>query len=194
MTIPSKADISKRNKKLEQFKKQLDENGRMQENKLCTQIRSAIRKVWMSHAAKLAYLYERTIPDMDDSTRTKWLIKCECCDNLFKLNEVEVNHKKGENPLQTLDDVLPFAMSILGVSHEDLEVLCKECHAILTYSERYGVTFEEAKAEKAVIAKLKQTVVKQKAELKKAGYKDKDISNEEKRRNAFRELLSKEEK
>ena len=192
MTIPSKQDLSKREKKRQDLWKGLNEDGSMSEKQLCTQIRSAIRSVWMKHKTKLSYLYDKTLPDMDDATRTKWLIECEMCFEKYKLSEVEVNHKKGENPLQTLEDVLPFAQSILGVTHDDIEVLCKECHATLTYSQRYGVSLEEAKSQKKVIQKLKQPVSKQKEELKKYGYSLSEISNEEKRREAYSKILGKE--
>lgn len=189
MTVPSKADLEKRRKALESFKKNLDENGRASEKALCSAIRSAIRSVWLKHNTKLAYLYERTIPDMDPTTRTKWLIKCECCSGLFKLSDVEVNHRKGENQLLSFEDVLPFTQSILGVGYDDIEVLCKECHSILTYSERYGVSIEEAKLEKDVIKKINQKVTVQKKELLAAGFKASDTSNEEKRRECYRKLL-----
>lgn len=189
MTVPSKADIEKRQKALEKFKSKLDANGKASEKSLCSAIRSAIRGVWMKHDTKLAYLYERTIPDMNPDTRTKWLIQCECCGEMFKLGDVEINHRKGENQLLSFEDVLPFTQSILGVGFDDIEVLCKGCHSILTYSERYGVTFEEAKKEKAVIEKINQTVAKQKKELLAAGFTHKDISNEEKRRECYRKLI-----
>lgn len=189
MTVPSDADIKKRRKALEGFKKKLDVEGRASEKALCSAIRSAIRGVWMKHDTKLAYLYERTIPDMNPNTRTKWLIQCESCGEMFKLSDVEVNHKKGENQLLSFEDVLPFTQSILGVSYDDIEVLCKDCHAVQTYSERYGVTLEEAKLEKDVIKKINQKVTTQKKELLAAGYKASDISNEEKRRDAYRKLL-----
>lgn len=189
MVTPTKAEIDKRKKKLEQFEKGLDEKGKMSEKKLCSQIRSAIRQVWMKHDTKLAKIYRQTKPDMDDSTRTKWLIECECCGKDTKLSDIECDHKVGEHSLKTLEDVLPFAESILRVEYEDLQLVCTECHSTITYSERYGMSFEEAKAEKSVIAKISLPVAKQKKELKEAGYKDKDISNADKRRNAYRELL-----
>jgi len=49
--------------------------------------------------------------------------------------------------------------------------------------------FESAKKEKLVIEKINQTVAKQKKELLAAGFKAADISNEEKRREAYRKLL-----
>lgn len=189
MTVPSKADLDKRKKALEGFKKKLDADGKASEKALCSAIRSAIRGVWMKHDTKLAYLYERTIPDINPNTRTKWLIQCECCGEMFKLGDVEINHKKGENQLLSFEDVLPFTQSILGVGFNDIEVLCKDCHAILTYSERYGVSLEEAKLEKDVIKKINQKIAVQKKELLAYGYKASEVSNEEKRRDAYREIL-----
>jgi|TARA_A100001391_G_scaffold33224_1_gene17963 hypothetical protein len=190
MVTPTKEEIEKRKKKLEQFEKGLDEYGKMSEKKLCSQIRSAIRQVWMKHDTKLAKIYKQTKPDMDDSTRTKWLIECECCGKDTKLSDIECDHKLGEHSLKTLEDVLPFAESILRVEYKDLQLVCTDCHSTITYAERYGMSFEDAKKEKGVIAKLKQSVTKQKQELKKAGFKDKDISNADKRREAYRKLLN----
>ena len=190
MVVATKAEIEKREKKRQDLWKGLNPDGSMTEKQLCTQLRSAIRGVWMAHKTKLSYLYDNTFPDTNPNTRTKWLVECEMCHEHFKLSDVEVNHLRGENPLQTLEDVLPFAKSILGVTHEDIEILCKECHAQLTFSERYGVSLEEAKKQKAVIAKLKQTVAKQKAELKKAGFTNAEISNEKLRKECYTKLLN----
>lgn len=191
MTVPSKADISKRKKKLDNWWKGLNEDGSMSEKKLCTLLRSSVRQVWMKHPVKLSYLYTKTYPDMNKATRTKWLVDCEICNKSFKTNDVQVDHIKGEHSLLTLDDVVPFATSILGVNHEDLQIACISCHECLTYAERYDMSMEDAKKEKAVIAKLKQTVAKQKVELKKAGYKPTEISNADKRRECYRKLLDK---
>lgn len=189
MTVPSQSDLDKRKKALEQFNKHLDSEGRVTEKKLCSDLRSAIRQVWMKHPSKLSLLYKHTIPDMDDSTRTKWLIKCNECEQLFKLSDVEVNHKKGEHSLKTLDDLRGFAESILNVSHNDIEILCVSCHSIHTYSERYGVTLEEAKEMKNVIKKLNQKVTEQKKELLAAGFKKDQITNEDKRKECYIKLL-----
>ena len=189
LTIPSKSDIAKRKKKLDTWLKGLEEDGSMSEKKLCTLLRSSVRQVWFKHPVKLSYLYSKTYPDMDNSTRTKWLVDCEHCRKPFKTNEVQVDHIIGEHSLLCLEDVVPFAKSILGVSHDDLRILCIPCHEACTYSERYGLSVEEAFAEKKVIAKIKQTVAKQKAELKKFGYKPAEYSNEDKRRALYRLLL-----
>lgn len=189
MTVPSKLDIDKRRKALDKFKSSLDADGKATEKSLCTAVRSAIRKTWMQHPTKLAYLYEHTYPDMNPNTRTKWLCDCEMCKQPFKLADIEVNHKKGENSLLCFDDMATFAQSILGVGFDDIEVLCKECHAALTYGSRYGVTIEEAKERKVVIQKLKQTVAKQKKELLAFGFKSTETSNEPLRRDCYEKLM-----
>lgn len=189
MTVPSKADIEKRKKALEKFKAGLDADGRATEKSLCTAIRSAVRQTWMKHPTKLAYLYEHTYPDMNPNTRTKWLCDCEMCGKAFKLADIEVNHKQGENSLLSFDDMVPFTKSILGVGFDDIEVLCKDCHAILTYSERYGVSLDEARKKKIVIQKLKQKVATQKKELLAYGFKKSDITNEDLRKACYEKLL-----
>lgn len=189
MTVPSKKDIRDRQAKLDKMLKGLEADGSMSEKKLCTQMRSAVRQTWMRHSVKISYLMKQSYPDMNPNTRTKWLVDCECCGEAFKTSDVQIDHKQGEHSLLTLEDILPFAQSILGVSHDDLQVVCIPCHEAITYAERYGMSLEDAFKEKAVIAKLKQTVTRQKTELKNAGFAAKDISNETKRRECYRQLL-----
>lgn len=192
MTLATKQDIEKRKKKLDTWLRGLNEDGSMSEKKLCTLLRSSVRNVWLRHPVKLSYIYSKSYPDKNPTTRTKWLIDCEMCTRSFKMSAIQVDHMKGEHQLLSLDDVVPFATSILGVSHEDLQILCVPCHEAKTYSSRYNVTLEEAFAEKEVIAKLKQPVTKQKSELKLAGFKHKEITNAVKRRGCYRTLLQKE--
>lgn len=192
MTQPSEEDIRKRQEKLDKLLKGLNEDGSMPEGKLCTQLRSAVRQVWKMHDVKVSYLMKQSYADMDMTTRTKWLVDCEICKEPFKTSEVQIDHVVGEHSLKTFEDLVPFSKSILGVSHEDLRVLCVPCHEAVTYSSRAGITLEEAFKEKPVIAKINQPVAVQKKELLKAGYLAKEITNEEKRRNCYRELLDKE--
>ena len=189
MTLATKSDIEKRKKKLDTWLKGLNEDGSMSEKELCTLLRSSVRQVWFKHPVKLSYLYSKTYPDKNPATRTKWLIDCEMCECSFKTSDVQVDHIIGEHSLLSLEDVVPFATSILGVSHEDLRILCVPCHEAQTYSSRYNMTLEEAFAEKEVIAKLKKPVDKQKQELKLYGFKPKDITNADKRRECYRKMI-----
>jgi hypothetical protein len=188
MTVPSQADIKKREDKLKEFMKRLNEDGSPQEKHVVAVVRSAIRQAWMKSDVKLAYLYSKTIPDLDDSTRTKWLVRCEICEGLFKLSDVEIDHKEGNHSFVKVEDFKNYFDNILMVNFDGLQVLCKEgCHATKSYMEKYGCTWDEAVVQKEAIS-----IIKSKKEL--SWLKEHGIvpaSNAEKRRNQIIEELSK---
>lgn len=189
MTIPSQADIKKREDKLKEFLKKLDSDGKPQEKHVVSVVRSAIRQAWMKSDVKLAYLYSKTIPDMDDSTRTKWLFKCEICGELFKQNEVEVDHRHtGNTKFTSVEQFEQFFTNVLMVGFDGLQILCKEDHLVKTLSESLGITFEEAKIEKEVIK-----IMKLKAAQIDKWLKDHNVvtaKNPQARRDAIRGVLS----
>jgi len=152
MTVPSKLDIQKRESKLQEFLKRLNEDGSPQEKHVVSVVRSAIRSAWMKSNVKLAYLYKNTIPDMDDSTRTKWLCKCEICQGTFKLTDVQIDHKMGNHSFTKADDFRSYFDNILMVGFDDLQVLCVSCHECKSMAERLGISFQEASYHKQAIA------------------------------------------
>lgn len=149
--IPSDKDIKNRENKLNDFLSKIDENGKSTEKQMLAVVRSSIRKAWMRSPTKLAYLYSKTLPDMDDNTKTKWKIQCECCKSFFKINEVEVDHKHGNHSLLSIADFENFFNKILMVGFDDLQILCKNCHDIKSYSEKFNMTLEDAEIEKKII-------------------------------------------
>lgn len=191
MTIPSDLDIKKREDKLKQFLKRLDKDGKPQEKHILSVVRSAIRQAWMKSDVKLAYLYMNTIPDMDDSTRTKWLVKCEMCGELFKLTDVEIDHKWGNHSFTKVGDFENYFNNILMVNFEGLSILCKEDHALKTLSESLGISIDEARVEKQVIALCKLKASEQDKWLLEHGVTT--AKNKDSRRNAIRDVLMKEE-
>lgn len=191
MTIPTQTDIKKRQEKLKQFLKRLDADGKPQEKHVVSVVRSAIRSSWMKSDVKLAYLYMNTIPDMDDSTRTKWLCRCEMCGELFKLTDVEIDHKQGNHSFTKVEDFENYFNNILMVGFDDLQILCKDnCHAQKTYMERYGVSWEEAGYQKIAVSLIKKKMDKD--WLKAKGVTPQ--SSAEKRRVQIVELLKKEKR
>lgn len=189
MVIASKVDIRKRTSKEQAFLKKLDSTGRATEKSLVSAVRGAIRKTWMKHPTKLAFLMKYTYADLDPTTRTKWLVDCMQCKSAFKQTEVEIDHIKGNHACSQLKDIVEYAKTILHVGFNDLQILCKECHSIKTYSDKMGISFEDSEKEKKIIAKTLQTVTKQKEELTKAGFTPSEISNNTKRRDCYRKLL-----
>lgn len=189
MTIPSQTDIKKRQAKLQQFLKKLDADGKPQEKHVLSVVRGAIRSAWMKSDVKLAYLYMSTIPDMDDKTRTKWLVKCEMCGELFKLTDVEIDHKFGNHTFTKVEDFENYFNNILMVGFDDLSILCKEDHAVKTLAESQGISIESARLEKKVIA-----ICKQPAKLIDAFLAENGVTgyakNKDARRDAVRRVLS----
>lgn len=183
--IPSEADIKKKEKQLQDFLKKLNSDGTSREKDMVSVVRSAIRKSWMRSPTKLAYLTMHTKPDMDDSTRTKWKIQCECCQGWFKLNEVEVDHISGNHSFTKVSDFENYFNNILMVGFDDLQILCKTDHSIKSLSESLGISFEEARLEKQVIEICK--VKKDKQFIKDAGLDP--ASNADKRREQVRSIL-----
>ena len=189
---PSQSDIKKREAKLQQFLKRLDKDGKPQEKHVLTTVRGAIRNAWMKSDVKLAYLYMNTIPDMDNSTRTKWLCRCEMCGELFKLTDVEIDHRSGNHSFTKIEDFEKYFNNILMVGFDDLQILCKDDHAVKTLSESLGITIEEARIEKQVIVLCKLKASQQDAFLSKHNVVC--AKNAVARRNAIREALKEEMK
>ena len=188
MTVPSQADIKKREVKLQQFLKKLDADGKPQEKHVLSVVRGAIRSAWMKSDVKLAYLYMNTIPDMDDKTRTKWLARCEMCGELFKLTDVEIDHRNGNHSFTRVEDFENYFNNILMVGFDDLSILCKEDHAVKTLSESLGISIEESRIEKKVIAICKQSAKVIDAFLAENGVTG-YARNKDARRDAVRNVL-----
>ena len=187
MALPKKKQIDDLKKRIEKLKKK--DNG-LNEKEACNIMRTAVRKAWMRSPIKLLAIDLATIPDNDPTTRTIWNVFCSRCETYHKKNNVEVDHMRGEHSLKTLDDLVPFVMSILDVTTHDLQVLCKPCHRIKTYAERH-CGGDEVLAEKKLIAKdwmKANSVAKQKAHFKKLGYEEVDYSNAKKREELAMEM------
>lgn len=192
MTVPSQADIKKREDKLKEFMKKLNEDGSPQEKHVVSVVRSAIRQAWMKSDVKLAYLYSKTIPDMDDTTRTKWLVPCEICGKLFKLTDVQIDHKLGNHSFTKVTDFENYFNNILMVGFDDLQILCEDDHLSKTLSEKLGISFQEAVLEREVIKVCKMKAAQIDKWLGDRGVKV--AKNSQVRRDAVREVLKNEHK
>ena len=196
--IPSKADIAKRKANRDKLAKKITEDGHLKENELVRLVRKAVDSIWMTAAHKLVFLEDKVIPDMNPDTRTKWLIECNNCGNMFKLTDVNVDHVVGEFPCTNREEFMSYLISRLDVGFDDLQILCADnpkkdytgCHSIKTLAERNGLTFDQAKLEKGVIKIINLTATEQSNWLRDKGVKP--GSNEEIRRNQIRNVLEQE--
>lgn len=158
-------------------------------------VKGGIRKaLWNRHPAKIGFVRERRfkIPNPNPKGKAKevWGGRCEICGNLFVEGQLQCDHKSEETAHLTKQEHLQECFEKLCiVVPDDLRWICKGCHGIHSYSQKMGVTFEEAKLEKDVIAFSKLPVAEQKQILTKRGFSETIISNSTKRRNAYREYL-----
>lgn len=199
MTIPTPDDIAKKKAELNKHLKHLDGDGKIKPNKLLDMVRSSLRKTWMSSPQKLAYLEQTRIPDMNPATRTKWLWRCEICGELFKLDDINVDHIHGNHSFTKLSDFENYVENILNVPITGLQILCIEDHMIKTYLEKHKLSWDVAvlvkkaiKLENEIGGKGKGVAARQKKYLLSKGFKAKDIGNEDQRRECFIKLVEKE--
>lgn len=169
MAVATQQERKKRQQQVDAFRKKLNDDLKVGDKQITSCVRSAIRKTWMRWPAKLHYLQSRAVPDENPDTRTKWLYQCEKCHGMFKQSDIEVDHIKGENPCNTLEDIASYAQALLGVGPDDIQLLCIPCHELKTYMERYGGTEEEAKLNMQVIAIEKTKVAGVNSWLREAG-------------------------
>ncbi len=51
--------------------------------------------------------------------------------------------------------ITKYVENMALVSKDELQLVCKPCHGIISHSQRKGISFEEAKIEKEIIALCK---------------------------------------
>jgi hypothetical protein len=94
--------------------------------------------------------------------------QCNHCQKWFRPGDVEVNHKKTVGTC-SWENLGEFAENLYRVKEDDLEILCKPCHSIVTYSERSGMSMEDANIEKKVIKFISNSAAIQKEKLRRVG-------------------------
>lgn len=199
MAVPSELDKKKVQKKLEGFLKKLNSDGSpkrpMDDNLAKGLMRSAVRDKWMYCPTKLAFLLINRIPDMDNSTRTKWLYKCAKCGGLFKDKEVNVDHKLGEKQFIEWEQAQEYASSILDVKFDDLQILCIPDHKTKSRCEQLGLDWTTEEGWNQGLLEQEFTrIIDSKAKGQKEWLISKGIlpeSNEDKRKIQIREELFK---
>jgi len=156
-------------------------------------LRGGIRRsLWSKSPIKLEFLKNnrKMIENPKKGSRYKpqvWGATCCICGNDFVLSEIEVDHKVGNNSLKEISDIDKFISSIVLVSDEDLQLICKSCHKIKTHSEKNGISMDEAVKEKKVIEYLKLPIESQINILKEY---NKPHNNAKVRKNGFIDIVN----
>ena len=116
-----------------------------------TWLRSQLRRISRRWPPIYEALANAKQPYIGDNKRKKWMYKCAECGNTFDNKDVMVDHINPCGALKEKSDIATFVLKLFCEADE-LQVLCKECHDVKSYAERYRMTLEEASLEKTVIA------------------------------------------
>ena len=127
-------------------------------------LRGGVRRAcWMKHPVKLEFIKNNRerIPNPNPKGKTPevWGGRCNVCKNLFVQSQLSVDHvREYSATLKDVSDIQNFVELISLVTEDDLQLVCKDCHDTISYSQKHGCSLEEAKVRKKhiLIAKEKR--------------------------------------
>lgn len=159
-------------------------------------IRGALRRaLWARYPVRNEFKKELTWNVTEDERkhhklgpRVRKVGKCALTGEIFPASQLEIDHIKPVGRLSSWED-LPSWIGRLLCPKENMRLVSKDAHKIHTYAEKMGLTFEQAKLEKEVIAFSKLSINQQKLILKKRRVAESEMANAAKRRDAFRRIL-----
>ena len=146
--------------------RRMAEEFEISDKEVLSSVRTMIRSMWGDSVFKTEFLKRNSVLIENTNTRSMKRYpmvrkyRCAICGELFGSTEIELDHLESENTLTSYEHINDFMTNIVLTSPDKLQVLCKDkkskklgvisfgCHQLKTYSERYNVTFEEARAEK----------------------------------------------
>lgn len=132
-------------------------------------VRGGVRRgLWNRYGPKLEFLKSRLEYRDNPNPRSKKRFpkikmgQCEECKGWFSQKDLEVDHVAGHNSLKSPEEIGSFVQALLWeCSPEDYSLLCKPCHKNKSYAEAQGISVEEARLIKQVIAMENDKSLKQ---------------------------------
>ena len=146
--------------------KRMAEQFDIPDKEVLASVRTMIRSMWSDGIFKTSFLKNNSVLIENTNNRSKKRFpmvrryKCAICGEYFGGTEIELDHLVDENSLTSYDHINDFMINIVLTSPDKLQVLCKDkktkkdgivrfgCHSTKTYSSRYGVDLDTARAEK----------------------------------------------
>ena len=162
--------------------------GTMTESAFLAWVRSALRSKSLRWPPRNEALQLARKPYKGANKLQKWEYKCAICHAFYKGKDVIVDHHpKPAGSILSISDVSMFVNN-LYCEVDNLRVLCSPCHDVHTLADKLGITFEQARVEKEIIAITKDTK-KCLAYLASYGYNGVSVSNAVKRKALVSQLL-----
>lgn len=154
-------------------------------------LRSQSRRIWSRHPIKTEYKRNRRYKaplgrvTKNNPEGMVWASDCELCGKTSR--KCEVDHLDGGYGFTNWEEYVVWLKRILFVTFDDIRELCPACHAIVTHQQKTGLSFEEAKVDKARIRFEKKPVALQRKTLEAYGVVG--ATNKVKRAAAVRALI-----
>ena len=144
---------------MDKLEKVLRENSDVWKNKsaFMNYLRGGLRKsLWSRHPIKIKLIKDKRIridnPNPKGRVAKVWGGECEICGNEFAQKDLQVDHIRDDfNKLNEIEDIQSFVESLSIVTSDELRLVCKPCHGIVSHSQRKGISFEKAAVEKEII-------------------------------------------
>lgn len=150
-------------------------------------LRSQTRRIWSRHPVKISYKVGRRFKSpIGKNDKEVWACHCEMCNELVRSSDTEIDHMIAGGSFDSWETYTQWAKRILWVTLEDIRELCKDCHEVVTLSQKLGITLEESRVEKSVLKIIKEK--KDKQFLEEKGIKP--ASNAKTRREQLREYFN----
>lgn len=154
--------------------KRMAEEFEISDKEVLSSVRTMLREAWGTSVFKTEFLKNNSVLIENTNTRSMKRFpyvrryRCAMCGEYFGGTAIELDHLVDENSLTSYDHINDFMTNIVLTSPDKLQILCKDkktkkdgvvrfgCHSLKTYSSRYGVDLDTARAEK----EAKQLVTK----------------------------------
>lgn len=127
-----------------------------------TWLRGALRQLWSSYPLRQEWKKRqlRPVTKIEREERkfhpsTKNVGQCHYCKEWFAGSKLEVDHKQESSGCKTKEEAESFLWHCGGQTGDFWVLACKPCHKIKTYSASKGISFEQARVEKRIIALMK---------------------------------------
>jgi hypothetical protein len=164
-------------------------------SKWLTWLRGVLRKGWNTYPIKINFLKQNReritnpCPKKVNKFPTIWGGRCSKCKKLFPQSKLQVDHLGNQGELTELEHVTDYVQHLFWIDNSCLSLVCKDCHSIVSYSQKTGKSFEEARIDKEIIAITKLPAGELRKWLLNRGVCESDMSNAKKRREMVSKIL-----
>lgn len=162
-------------------------------------LRGQIRQIWSAYPVRTEWKNSMLRPVTPEERKqkifhpsTKKVGQCVFCQEWFAGSKLEVDHIEETDGCYSFETAEKFLWRMAAEPTENMALVCKPCHKVKSYAERQGISFEEARVQKAVIAKEKELGKRAKKFLLDKGYSEDETSNSAKRRSCLEKLIREE--